>query len=160
MDALLLINVTAPVSEPVSALLAKAVIAGGVVIEAFTGTGADVGEGVGESAGESVTDDGFDTLVIHSGTPDIFDGVEELAPVADSLGVDRFVICGDNGTGQGDGAIAQSAIAATVLDFDAVIAVDAVTANGEPVDAGAAWLKDAQAAGVQVSAHDAIWLRM
>ncbi len=125
----MLMNVT----DSTSPLLSKAIVAGGVVVEAFTG----------DLEPRSVTDEDFDTLVVHSDVPDVFDGVDDLAPGLESMGVDRVIFVGD----VADEAIDQSATAAIVLGFDAVI----VAETSEHV-------KQAVESGAQISAD--VWLRM
>lgn len=125
----MLINVT----EPHSPLLSKAVMAGGVVVEAFTESREAV----------SVTDENFDTLVVHSEVPDVFDGVEDLAPGLDSMGVDRIVVLGDTG----DKAVSDTAIAGIVLGFDVIIVADTDEHLSDAIDAGVEVRRD-------------VWLRM
>jgi len=119
MDALMLINVT----DSTSPLLNKAVVAGGVVVEAFTG----------DLEPQSVTDEDFDTLVVHSKVPDVFDGVDDLAPGLESMGVDRVIFVGD----VADEAIDQTATAAIVLGFEAVIVAETSEHVEQAVESGA-----------------------
>lgn len=115
----MLINVT----DSTSPLLNKAVVAGGVVVEAFTG----------DLEPQSVTDEGFDTLVVHSKVPDVFDGVDDLAPGLESMGVDRVIFVGD----VADEAIDQTATAAIVLGFEAVIVAETSEHVEQAVESGA-----------------------
>ncbi|PMD04873.1 hypothetical protein CJ199_10995 [Brevibacterium paucivorans] len=119
MDALMLINVT----DSTSPLLSKAIVAGGVVVEAFTG----------DLEPQSVTDEDFDTLVVHSKVPDVFDGVDDLAPGLESMGVDRVIFVGD----VADEAIDQTATAAIVLGFEAVIVAETSEHVEQAVESGA-----------------------
>jgi len=119
MDALMLINVT----DSTSPLLNKAVVAGGVVVEAFTG----------DLEPQSVTDEDFDTLVVHSKVPDVFDGVDDLAPGLESMGVDRVIFVGD----VADEAIDQTATAAIVLGFEAAIVAETSEHVEQAVESGA-----------------------
>ncbi|WP_343832503.1 hypothetical protein [Brevibacterium paucivorans] len=129
MDALMLINVT----DSTSPLLSKAIVAGGVVVEAFTG----------DLEPQSVTDEDFDTLVVHSKVPDVFDGVDDLAPGLESMGVDRVIFVGD----VADEAVDQTATAAIVLGFEAVIVAETSEHVEQAVESGA-----------QISTD--VWLRM
>ncbi|MDK8346022.1 isochorismatase family protein [Brevibacterium sp. UMB1308A] len=129
MDALMLMNVT----DSQSPVLSKAIVAGGIVVEAFTG----------DREPRSVTDEDFDTLVVHSDVPDVFDGVDDLAPGLESMGVDRMIFVGDST----DEAIDQTATAAIVLGFDAVIVAESSEHVQQAVESGA-----------QVSTD--VWLRM
>lgn len=125
----MLINVT----DSTSPLLSKAIVAGGVVVEAFTG----------DLEAQSVTDEDFDTLVVHSKVPDVFDGVDDLAPGLESMGVDRVIFVGD----VTDEAVDQTATAAIVLGFDAVIVAETSEHVEQAVESGA-----------QISTD--VWLRM
>ena len=125
----MLINVT----DSTSPLLSKAIVAGGVVVEAFTG----------DLEPQSVTDEDFDTLVVHSKVPDVFDGVDDLAPGLESMGVDRVIFVGD----VTDEAVDQTATAAIVLGFDAVIVAETSEHVEQAVESGA-----------QISTD--VWLRM
>jgi len=115
----MLINVT----DSTSPLLSKAIVAGGVVVEAFTG----------DLEPQSVTDEDFDTLVVHSKVPDVFDGVDDLAPGLESIGVDRVIFVGD----VADEAIDQTATAAIVLGFEAVIVAETSEHVEQAVESGA-----------------------
>lgn len=115
----MLINVT----DSTSPLLNKAVVAGGVVVEAFTG----------DLEPQSVIDEDFDTLVVHSKVPDVFDGVDDLAPGLESMGVDRVIFVGD----VADEAIDQTATAAIVLGFEAVIVAETSEHVEQAVESGA-----------------------
>lgn len=115
----MLINVT----DSTSPLLNKAVVAGGVVVEAFTG----------DLEPQSVTDEDFDTLVVHSKVPDVFDGVDDLAPGLESMGVDRVIFVGD----VADEAIDQTATAAIVLGFEAAIVAETSEHVEQAVESGA-----------------------
>lgn len=115
----MLINVT----DSTSPLLSKAIVAGGVVVEAFTG----------DLEPQSVTDEDFDTLVVHSKVPDVFDGVDDLAPGLESMGVDRVIFVGD----VADEAIDQTATAAIVLGFEAVIVAETSEHVEQAVESGA-----------------------
>lgn len=115
----MLINVT----DSTSPLLSKAVVAGGVVVEAFTG----------DLEPQSVTDEDFDTLVVHSKVPDVFDGVDDLAPGLESMGVDRVIFVGD----VADEAIDQTATVAIVLGFEAVIVAETSEHVEQAVESGA-----------------------
>lgn len=125
----MLMNVT----DSQSPVLSKAIVAGGIVVEAFTG----------DREPRSVTDEDFDTLVVHSDVPDVFDGVDDLAPGLESMGVDRMIFVGDST----DEAIDQTATAAIVLGFDAVIVAESSEHVQQAVESGA-----------QVSTD--VWLRM
>ena len=125
----MLMNVT----DSQSPVLSKAIVAGGIVVEAFTG----------DHEPQSVTDEDFDTLVVHSDVPDVFDGVDDLAPGLESMGVDRAIFVGDTA----DEAIDQTATAAIVLGFDAVIVAESSEHVQQAVESGA-----------QVSTD--VWLRM
>lgn len=125
----MLMNVT----DSQSPVLSKAIVAGGIVVEAFTG----------DREPRSVTDEDFDTLVVHSDVPDVFDGVDDLAPGLESMGVDRVIFVGDST----DEAIDQTATAAIVLGFDAVIVAESSEHVQQAVESGA-----------QVSTD--VWLRM
>ena len=125
----MLINVT----DSTSPLLSKAIVAGGVVVEAFTG----------DLEPQSVIDEDFDTLVVHSKVPDVFDGVDDLAPGLESMGVDRVIFVGD----VADEAIDQTATAAIVLGFEAVIVAETSEHVEQAVESGA-----------QISTD--VWLRM
>lgn len=115
----MLINVT----DSTSPLLSKAIVAGGVVVEAFTG----------DLEPQSVIDEDFDTLVVHSKVPDVFDGVDDLAPGLESMGVDRVIFVGD----VADEAIDQTATAAIVLGFEAVIVAETSEHVEQAVESGA-----------------------
>ena len=115
----MLMNVT----DSQSPVLSKAIVAGGIVVEAFTG----------DHEPQSVTDEDFDTLVVHSDVPDVFDGVDDLAPGLESMGVDRVIFVGDTA----DEAIDQTATAAIVLGFDAVIVAESSEHVQQAVESGA-----------------------
>ena len=90
-----------------------------------------------------MTDEDFDTLVVHSKVPDVFDGVDDLAPGLESMGVDRVIFVGD----VADEAIDQTATAAIVLGFEAVIVAETSEHVEQAVESGA-----------QISTD--VWLRM
>lgn len=167
MDALLLIDTTAPAfskqSRPgLAQLIDRARGVGGVIVHiAGSALGTDVEDGDAEEGSPGpeipVIETAFGTaeeeLVLVSQAPDAFEGVEELAPGLDDLGVERLLMAG----GDGRGAVYETAMAALVLGFQVVLLSDGVlTAEGEP----AGWLGEAEAAGAVVKAAEDVWLKM
>ncbi|MDN5806707.1 MAG: hypothetical protein L0I80_01585 [Brevibacterium sp.] len=103
-------------------------------------------------------------LVLRSESPDVFDGISDLAPGLHDMAIDRIVIAGgDITSGDADGAedvpgsVRASAMAALVCNFDVIVLSDAVIdPDGQPVT----WLSGAEDAGAMVKKTADTWLRM
>lgn len=93
-------------------------------------------------------------LVLRSENPDVFEGVDDLAPGLHDMAVDRIVIAGGD---DGPGSVWASAMAALVCNFDVIILSDAVIdLEGQP----ASWMDAAEEAGAVVKKAADTWLRM
>lgn len=156
MDALLLID-TDDVSFPsdeaaeiLGPLVTQTRMVGGVLIFASTA------EAVADRDDEelSIYQPDEEDLVLRSDSPDIFEGVDDLAAGLHDLAVDRIVFAGSD---DGPGSVWASAMAALVCNFDVIILSDAVTDGyGKPVD----WMDAASEAGAMVKKTADTWLRM
>lgn len=146
----------------IGALIKKAEIAGGVVVEAFTrdNTAPDTVAPDGSAApdGSTVAESGFDTLVLHSATADVFDSVDELASGLESLGIDRLIMLGDARV------IEATAQAAVVLSFDVVVVRDCVyeteAVTGAELADGSTFGARLEQWGISCVNSADVWLRM
>ena len=123
-------------------------------------------------------------LVLRSESPDVFEGISDLAPGLHDMAIDRIVIAGGDITSEdadgedsqggaddsdpagapdpaddGDvpGSVRASAMAALVCNFDVIVLSDSVIdAEGQPVT----WLDEAEDAGAMIKKTGDTWLRM
>ncbi|WP_309133120.1 hypothetical protein [Brevibacterium sp.] len=156
MDALLLIDTddisftSEEAAETLSGIVGRARAVGGVLI--FASTSDEVADREDDELSVFVPDE--EDLVLRSESPDIFEGVEDLAAGLHDLAVDRIVFAGAD---DGPGSVWASAMAALVCNFDVIVLSDAVVdGEGNAVD----WMPAAEEAGAMVKKTADTWLRM
>lgn len=186
MDALLLIDTddASYTSDENAEILVDIVgrtrAVGGVLIFASTTDGLDDIDD--EELSIFVPDE--EDLVLRSESPDVFEGISDLAPGLHDMAIDRIVIAGGDitggdadgedtqggaddsdlagapdtaGAGDVPGSVRASAMAALVCNFDVIVLSDAVIdPDGQPVT----WLGTAEEAGAMVKKTADTWLRM
>lgn len=188
MDALLLIDTddasypSDDAMETLGDIVTRTRAVGGVLI--FASTKADLADTPDEELSIFVPDE--EDLVLRSESPDVFEGVDDLAAGLHDLSVDRIIIAGadastvEPGTGAGEvttepaaqaegdadagtssagtpGAVYASAMAGLVCNFDVVVLFDSTT---DPDGNLVAWGDAAADAGVMVKKTADTWLRM
>lgn len=156
MDALLLIDTddisftSDEAAETLGGIVARTRAVGGVLI--FASTNDEVAERDDEEL--SIFGPDEEDLVLRSETPDIFEGIDDLAAGLHDLAVDRIVVAGAD---DGPGSVWASAMAALVCNFDVIVLSDAVIdSDGRAVD----WMAAAEEAGAMVKRTADTWLRM
>src|SRR5699024_2369495 len=123
---------------------------GGVLI--FASTKESLADNPDEELSVFVPD--AEDLVLRSDNPDIFEGINDLAPGLHDMAIDRIVIAGAD---DAPVAVYASAMAALVCNFDVTVLSDSTTdLDGEPVD----WMDAAEEAGAMVKNTADTWLRM
>jgi len=90
-----------------------------------------------------------DELVLVSGSPDAFEGVEDLAEGLDDLGVDRIIVAGSNARG----GLLESSAAALAIGFELTVVRDGLDDSGE-------WVAQLEASGAVVKDGADVWLKM
>jgi hypothetical protein len=188
MDALLLIDTddasypSDDAMETLGDIVTRTRAVGGVLI--FASTKADLADTPDGELSIFVPDE--EDLVLRSESPDVFEGVDDLAAGLHDLSVDRIIIAGADattgvpgaGAGQvttdpaaqagGDadanassagtpGAVYASAMAGLVCNFDVVVLSDSTT---DPDGNLVAWGDAAADAGAMVKKTADTWLRM
>ena len=156
MDALLLIDTddasypNDDAMETLGDIVTRTRAVGGVLI--FASTKESLADTPDEELSVFVPDE--EDLVLRSDNPDIFEGINDLAPGLHDMAVDRIVIAGAD---DAPGAVYASAMAALVCNFDVIVLSDSTTdLDGEPVD----WMDAAEEAGAMVKKTADTWLRM
>lgn len=156
MDALLLIDTdddsypSDDAMETLGDIVTRTRAVGGVLI--FVSTKEDLAETPDEELSIFVPDD--EDLVLRSGSPDVFEGVGDLAAGLHDMAVDRIVIAGGDGVHE---AVYASAMAALVCNFDVIVLSDSVT---DPEGEAVAWIPEAEDAGAMIKKTADTWLRM
>lgn len=156
MDALLLIDTddasftSDDTAETLGDIVGRTRAVGGVLI--FASTKDELVEVDGEDL--SIFGPDEEDLVLRSQSPDVFDGINDLAPGLHDMAVDRIVIAGGDAE---PGSVWASAMAGLVCNFDIIILSDAVVdPEGRPVT----WMDAAEEAGAMVKRTADTWLRM
>ena len=156
MDALLLIDTddasypNDDAMETLGDIVTRTRAVGGVLI--FASTQENLADTPDDELSVFVPDE--EDLVLRSDNPDIFEGINDLAPGLHDMAVDRIVIAGAD---DALGAVYASAMAALVCNFDVIVLSDSTTdLGGEPVD----WMDAAEEAGAMVKKTADTWLRM
>lgn len=188
MDALLLIDTddasypSDDAMETLGDIVTRTRAVGGVLI--FASTKDELVDTPDEELSIFVPDE--EDLVLRSESPDVFEGVDDLAAGLHDLSVDRIIIAGADATvgvpgasaggtnadladragGETDdsassanvpGAVYASAMAALVCNFDVVVLSDSTT---DPDGKLVAWSDAAANAGAMVKKTADTWLRM
>lgn len=160
MDALLLIDTddasypSDDAMETLGDIVTRTRAVGGVLI--FASTKADLADTPDEELSIFVPDE--EDLVLRSDSPDVFEGVDDLAAGLHDLSVDRVIIAGADASSAGTpGAVYASAMAGLVCNFDVVVLSDSTT---DPDGNLVAWGDAAADAGAMVKKTADTWLRM
>ncbi|SMX89986.1 Isochorismatase family protein [Brevibacterium iodinum ATCC 49514] len=160
MDALLLIDTddasypSDDAMETLGDIVTRTRAVGGVLI--FASTKADLADTPDEELSIFVPDE--EDLVLRSESPDVFEGVDDLAAGLHDLSVDRIIIAGADASSAGTpGAVYASAMAGLVCNFDVVVLSDSTT---DPDGSLVAWDDAAADAGAMVKKTADTWLRM